>query len=136
MIVLDASALVAALIEDSDKGRAANAALQAEPDWAAPRHILAETLAAVRGQVLRRTLSDDDATRVVAELRSLAFTWVEMDQVLDRVWEMRNGVTVYGAAYVAAAELLGCPLMTTNERLARYPGARCNILVPGKDVPR
>jgi predicted nucleic acid-binding protein len=136
MIVIDASALVAALIEDSAKGRAASAALQAEPDWAAPRHILAEALAAVRGQVLQRALGNDDATSVVAELRSLSFTWVEMDQVLDRVWEMRNGLTVYDAAYVAAAELLGCPLMTTDERLARYPGARCNILIPGKDVPR
>jgi predicted nucleic acid-binding protein len=136
MIVIDASALVAALIEDSAKGRAASAALQAEPDWAAPRHILTEALAAVRGHALRRALGNDDATRVVAELRSLAFTWVEMDQVLDRAWEMRNGLTVYDAAYVAAAELLGCPLMTTDERLARYPGARCNILIPGKDVPR
>jgi predicted nucleic acid-binding protein len=131
MIVVDASALVAALIEDSERGKAANAALEADAEWAAPRHILVEALAAIRNQVLRGALSAAAATRVVIEIGSLAFDWVEMEEVIDRIWELRDAVTAYDGAYVAAAEHIGCPLVTTDARLARCPGARCSFVVLG-----
>ena len=51
--------------------------------------------------------------------------------MLERIWEMRDSVTVYDAAYVAAAEMFDCPLVTTDVRLARYPQARCSFIVPG-----
>jgi len=38
-------------------------------------------------------------------------------------------VTAYDAAFVAVAELLDAPLLTTDARLARAPGPRCEFLL-------
>jgi len=49
--------------------------------------------------------------------------------LLRQCWELRNGLTVYDAAYVALAEALGAPLVTADARLARAPGVRCRVEV-------
>ena len=46
-----------------------------------------------------------------------------------RVWELRNNLTPYEAAYIALAESLGCVLVTADARLARAPGIRCAVQV-------
>jgi predicted nucleic acid-binding protein len=49
-----------------------------------------------------------------------------------RVWRLRGNLTAYDATYLALAETLGCPLLTSDRRLARAVGPRCLIqLVPG-----
>ena len=40
---------------------------------------------------------------------------------LPRIWELRNNLTAYDAAYVALAETLGCTLVTRDRRLANSP---------------
>jgi predicted nucleic acid-binding protein len=47
-----------------------------------------------------------------------------------RMWEMRHNVTSYDAAYVALAEALGIPLVTTDRRLARAAEPYCDVIVP------
>ena len=37
---------------------------------------------------------------------------------LNRIWELRSNMTAYEAAYVAVAETIGAPLLTTDRRLA------------------
>ena len=49
--------------------------------------------------------------------------------LLDRIWELRDNLTAYDATYVALAEALDCPLLTTDVRLARTPGVKCSITV-------
>ena len=49
--------------------------------------------------------------------------------LLDRIWELRENVTPYDAAYVALAEDLGGTLVTADARLGRAPGPRCAIEV-------
>jgi predicted nucleic acid-binding protein len=44
-----------------------------------------------------------------------------------RVWELRENVTSYDAAYVALAEALEAPLLTADARLARATGVRCPV---------
>lgn len=39
-----------------------------------------------------------------------------------RIWELRENLTAYDAAYVALAEALDAPLITTDGRLARASG--------------
>ena len=41
---------------------------------------------------------------------------------LGRIWELRDNLTAYVAAYVALAEALGAPLITKDARLERAPG--------------
>ena len=45
-------------------------------------------------------------------------------------WKLRRTLTTYDAAYVALAETLDVPLLTTDERIARSHGHRAEILVP------
>ena len=52
--------------------------------------------------------------------------------MLDRVWELRDNLTAYDAAYVALAEAIDCPLVTADARISRAPGLRCSVTVlPG-----
>ena len=47
--------------------------------------------------------------------------------LMPRVWELRENLTAYDAAYVALAEALECVLVTHDERLASAPGARVEV---------
>jgi predicted nucleic acid-binding protein len=46
---------------------------------------------------------------------------------LPRIWDLRNNLTAYDAAYVALAEALDMPLLTRDRRLASAPGHRAQI---------
>jgi len=52
-----------------------------------------------------------------------------MSPLLPRMWELRENLTPYDAAYVALAELTGAVLVTGDERITSAPGARCDIQV-------
>jgi predicted nucleic acid-binding protein len=43
------------------------------------------------------------------------------------IWELRNNLTAYDAAYVVPAEVLGAPLITLDMRLVRSRGHRANV---------
>ncbi|MEU0549981.1 type II toxin-antitoxin system VapC family toxin [Micromonospora sp. NPDC005979] len=131
MIVVDASALVDALVDDGPLGDAARAELTGDPHWAAPGHLLVEVLSVIRGKVLGGKLGLARASEVVDTLPSLVVDEVNVAMLLDRMWQLRGNVTAYDAAYVAAAELLGCPLVTGDGRLAKASGVRCEIRVLG-----
>ncbi len=45
------------------------------------------------------------------------------------MWELRDNLTRYDAAYVALAELTGAVLVTGDERVTAAPGARCEIQI-------
>ena len=47
--------------------------------------------------------------------------------LLSRCWELRDNLTVYGAAFVALAEALEATLLTADARLARSTGPRCQF---------
>ena len=51
------------------------------------------------------------------------------DFLLPRIWELRNNLTAYDAAYVALAEALDAPLLTRDGRLAAATGHRARIEV-------
>jgi predicted nucleic acid-binding protein len=50
-----------------------------------------------------------------------------LSPLLPRMWELRENLTHYDAAYVALAELTGAVLVTGDERITASPGARCDI---------
>jgi len=47
--------------------------------------------------------------------------------LLERMWELRNNVTAYDAAYIALAERLGAVLITYNARLTTASGPTCTF---------
>jgi predicted nucleic acid-binding protein len=47
--------------------------------------------------------------------------------LLWRCWSIRDNLTTYDAAYVALAEQLDVTLVTSDLRLSRVPGLRCEV---------
>lgn len=45
--------------------------------------------------------------------------------LLQRIWELRDNLTAYDAAYVALAERLDATLITCDGKLAGASGPRC-----------
>ena len=127
MIVVDASALADALIDDAPMGEAARAALASDPHWAAPAHLLVEVLSVIRGKALGGKLGPARAQEAVAALPTLVIDQIDLATLTDRMWQLRGNLSAYDAAYVAAAELLACPLVTGDGRLAKAPGIGCEI---------
>jgi len=48
---------------------------------------------------------------------------------VPRIWDLRENLSSYDAAYVALAELLDAPLLTTDARVGLVPGLPCAVEV-------
>ncbi|MFI7552804.1 type II toxin-antitoxin system VapC family toxin [Micromonospora sediminimaris] len=127
VIVVDASVLADALVDDGPVGDAARAELTGDLHWAAPSHLLVDVMSVIRGKVLGGKLGLARAQEAIDTLPSLVIDEVGVATLLDRMWQLRGNVTAYDAAYIAAAELLACPLVTGDGRLVKANGVRCEI---------
>ncbi|MGH3544836.1 MAG: type II toxin-antitoxin system VapC family toxin [Mycobacteriales bacterium] len=130
MIVVDASVLVSALIDDSAVGKAAHTALGRDDHWAGPEHVITETAAAIRGSWLAGKLTQARVAAALEFLSHAEITRIHTAALLPRAWELRDNLTTYDACYVAAAEHLDVPLLTPDRRLSNAPGIRCALIVP------
>lgn len=130
MIVVDASVLVDALVDDGPVGDAARICLVSDPHWAAPAHLLIEVVSVIRGKTLGGKLGLARAQEAVAALSTLVVDHVDAPQLINRMWQLRGNITAYDAAYVAVAELLDCPLVTGDGRLAKSIDLRCEVRLP------
>jgi predicted nucleic acid-binding protein len=75
-------------------------------------------------------VSEFQARQALAQFGDFGIRGLDTQQFVTRMWELRNDATGYDAAYVAAAERYGCPLVTTDRELAAVAGARCEMRVP------
>lgn len=124
MIVVDASAALSGLLR-------AGAARQflATEQLAAPHLVDAEVASGLRRGVLARRFGEDRGWAALNTWRRLGITRYAIFPMLDRVWELRGGVSPYDAVYIALAESLECTLVTADARLSRAPGIRCPTTV-------
>ncbi len=129
MIVIDASVLTGALTDDGQFGSACRAELAKDAHWAAPDHLLAEVFSAIRGLHGGTRITDGRAEAAIDTLATAVIDRIDMVALLPRMWQLRQNLYGYDAAYVAAAELLGCPLVTADRRLSLAPGPQCDVLV-------
>lgn len=128
MIVVDASAVVAALVDTGTDGQWAESLLTA--DLAAPHLLPVEVANVMRRAVKAEEVTDDVASLAHADLLDLRVQLYPYDLVASRIWELRRNLTPYDAWYVAVAELLDAPLATLDQRLVASPGPRCEFLSP------
>lgn len=127
MIVVDASVLVNALADDAADGDRARARMLADPDLHAPSLVDVEVLSVLRRHLNAGTLDDRRADLAIDDLAELPLTRYPHLAMARRIWAHRNNLTAYDAAYVALAELLDCPLVTADRKLAAAPGLTCPV---------
>lgn len=78
-----------------------------------------EYAAALRRILLLGTLSESRAEEALVDYDDLPLTRHGHQGLLRRIFDLRSNFTAYDGAYVALAERLEAPLLTTDERLAR-----------------
>ena len=128
MLVVDASVLVVALADDGPDGDTARARLRHER-LAAPEIVDLEVLSVLRRAVAGGALPVRRAELALTDLLDLPLERISHRPLARRCWELGDNVTVYDAAYVAAAEALESPLLTSDRRLAAATGPRCPVEV-------
>jgi predicted nucleic acid-binding protein len=115
MIVLDASALVDVVTEH----RNALAVVEhLEQPLIAPGHQQAEVLSAIARLVRADELSAEEARQALITVSDLEQEVVMASgRHLQRALELQDRIRVLDGLYVALAEQLGVPLLTTDARL-------------------
>jgi predicted nucleic acid-binding protein len=126
-LVLDASAAVALLADAGPAGEWVATTISGAT-LIAPDLMPFEVSNILRRHAHSGALDPSAATLAHTDLLALTVDLYPYAAFAERVWELRQNVTAYDAAYVALAELLAAPLVTLDARLARAPGARCSML--------
>lgn len=129
LVVCDASAVVAILVDSGPDGRWATDALT-NADLAAPSLLPFEAANIIRRLELAGTISSDQAVQAHSDLVDLAIEHWPYELLAPRVWELRHNLTSYDASYVALAELLQATLVTLDLRIGRAPDVRCTVATP------
>ena len=127
--VIDASVIVAALVDSGSEGRWAESVL-AESILAAPQLVLAETTNVLRRLELTGGISRLEANSAHKDLLDLDVELFPFAPFAVRVWELRSNLTSYDAWYVALAEAIELPLSTLDRKLSRAVGPRCSFNLP------
>jgi predicted nucleic acid-binding protein len=126
VIVVDASVLAPALLDDDARGDRLRARLVDEA-LAAPELIDLEVVTVCRRRSRAGRLSARRADVALADLAALPLERAPHGPLMHRIWNLRHNLTAYDASYVALAEALDTILLTGDERLARAAGIRCEV---------
>ncbi len=127
--MLDASALLELLLVTDKGGEVAERIAAPEETLHAPHLIDLEVAQVLRRYVARRQLDELRASQALEDLQDLDLNRYPHDVLLGRIWELRHNASAYDAAYLALAETLGAPLLTSDARLREVPDARAHIEV-------
>ncbi|MER7751472.1 type II toxin-antitoxin system VapC family toxin [Kitasatospora sp. NPDC097643] len=129
--VVDCSALVRVLTDHGSTGRAARDRLRGLDTLSAPGLLDYELVSALFGMVRGGKLAEKEAAKAIADYQALPVTRHETLVLWQRVRELNHSLSAYDAQYVALAETLGVPLITSDARIQRSGAARCAIEVFG-----
>lgn len=128
-VVIDASAMVAALVDTDYFGKWAGGIVR-QDYVAAPEMLFPEVANTLRRLEIAGRLSTPDARGALDDLLSSRVTLHPYIPYAQRIWELRFNLSAYDAWYVAMAEAMDCPLATLDLRMARASGTRCEFLLP------
>ena len=127
MIVLDASAVLEMVLQTTAAPRLMNRALSASERLHAPHLLDIEVTHVLRRLVLRRQCSIARAEEALVDLNQMAIVRHGHEALVMRIWELRDSLTAYDAAYVALAEALNAPLLTCDARIAGAAGHNATL---------
>jgi predicted nucleic acid-binding protein len=127
LIVVDASAVLE-LVLRTEKGKKVEArALVSEESLHAPHLIDVEVTQALRRLVQLKEIKAERAKQALDDHAALHIKRADHEDMLERLWELRESVTAYDATYVALAEALDAPLITCDSKLTRSHGHRATV---------
>jgi predicted nucleic acid-binding protein len=127
MIVVDASAVVEVLLGTSAASAVERRLFEAGQTLHAPHLLDIEVAHAVRRYAARGEIDGQRGRTALADLADFPLYRYPHDPLLFRVWDLRNNLSAYDAAYVALAEELQVPLITRDRRLAGAAGHQARI---------
>lgn len=127
MIVLDASAVIE-LVLNTPVGRNVSKRIDSESiSLHAPDVLDLELAQVMRRLVRQRIIGEQRGATAIEDYLQLGINRHKHDILLTRIWELRDNITAYDAAYVALAEVLDAPVLTLDERLSSTLGHRATI---------
>lgn len=125
--MVDASVIVELLARARGVGELENR-LFSDPAWNAPQLIDLEVAQVFRRWVRGDRMEAAQGKRALGLMNDLPLHRWPHQVLMPRVWELRENLTAYDAAYVALAEALECVLVTRDQRLASAPGVRVEVM--------
>ncbi len=120
--VLDASVVVELALGTRAGARIRDRLLDPAISLHVPELLDLEVLNVLRRHLHAGTVAIDRAAAAVRRLDELDFQRHRHGPMLPRIWSWRGNLTAYDAAYVALAEVVGGPVLTTDVRLSKAPG--------------
>jgi predicted nucleic acid-binding protein len=126
VVVVDASVIAPALSHEDELGDRLRERLERER-LAAPALIDLEVASIWRGYSRAGRLSARRAEVALDDLADLPLERAPHGPLMPRIWELRDNLSTYDAAYVALAEGLDTVLLTGDARLARTPRIQCEV---------
>ncbi len=118
MIVVDASALIEVLLRTSASPAVERRLFASRQTLHAPHLLDVEVAQVIRRYVASGDIEAERGRTALTDLVQFPIRRYPHDVLLPRIWELRNNISAYDAAYVALAEALDAPLLTRDRRLA------------------
>lgn len=129
MLIIDASVVVAVLVNQQPSAPELRERLSKSDSLHAPHLLDAEVVQVLRRYVFKGDLNEQQGYSAVKRFSDLELTRYPYSLFLTRVWQLKANVSAYDAAYLALAEMLAAPLLTLDGRLARAPGHSAQVEV-------
>jgi predicted nucleic acid-binding protein len=126
VIVADASAVAEVLLARPGAS-AVRRAFAEHAELHVPEHFHVEVLSVLRRYAARGELTPPRAVEAVGALRSLRAVRYPVMEMAALVWELREELTAYDAAYLALAIRLEAGLVTLDKALARSAASRGHL---------
>lgn len=127
MIVLDASTVIELLLGSASGRKVAKRIANADESLHAPQLMDIEVAQVMRRYCIAGKLDATRAAQAIDDLQALDLHRYPHEPLLPRIWQLRDNLTAYDAAYVALAEALRAPLLTFDARLAAAPGNHARV---------
>ncbi|HUQ61362.1 type II toxin-antitoxin system VapC family toxin [Lentzea sp.] len=127
LVVVDASVLAVFYSADDHRRQQTVDRMAAGHALFAPAHLDVEVVSALRTMARRSAALAASVPSALRHLAGLPVRRMPLAPLLSRMWDLRDDITPYDAAYVALAEQLRATLITCDVRLASAPGAKCTF---------
>ena len=127
MIVLDASAVISLLVEPAAESKLIRDRMAEAGEACAPHLLDIEVTSAFRRLVRQGAIAAARTHRALQTFLDLPIVRFPHSPLVSRIWELRDRLSAYDAAYVSLAERLEATLLTRDRRLLASGGHRAQI---------